>query len=559
MAFLKETVDFSSDGRFTEKDLDIAWAYLQVKELYNLEQASSSAPKTINISNFAQKVKEAYVSNLASNVTNQSNPVSDINIQKLPGFIKSGADLSIPKRIKMKNFWTFTDVKSTQGVFDAKTGLYSTFTDCNWLTGTNMDKSLFNLNNNGVLNLNDVGSLRNDRNWALFIRGHTRAITSGVFFQKGGFEVAFTSSLLRITSGPSGAKWKDRQHSYYVLGDINDYSYKNIDIVVVREGISMRVYVNGSELEMTVPSEQPEPMLGSDSDATLDLPGRTWLSLDKIYISDIDTTGDDIVSAEGVYTGLPNDYKYAHDMDLYESFFNFKSMVPDSAGGFARVFNSQLYENNVGKAATEWEKPPVKTTANGYIPKTSCLSLYGNRFLNLPQVNFKKDFTLSFWVSTAARGSFLSFPGENGSGTLGYTTGGVGDTESQGLTLWLTGLGIKTLPLTGNTGDQANTWNHIVIVKSGKSLCVWSNGQASKWTCVTLSETTENSLGKATPRFEGIGATEKLYLSHARVAEYAVMNPPVENIGRKSVWTEVDQLKSEIDTQRLSSHIPDYL
>ena len=37
------------------------------------------------------------------------------------------------------------------------------------------------------------------------------------------------------------------------------------------------------------------------------------------------------------------------------------------------------------------------------------------------------------------------------------------------------------------------------------------------------------------------------------------MNPPVENIGRKSVWTEVDQLKNNIETQRLSSYVPDYL
>lgn len=558
MAFLKETVDFTSNGRFTPEDLDVAWAYLQVKELYDLEQASSD-PKTINTSNFTQKVKEAYISNLASNVTNQANPVSDVNISKLPGFIKDGADLSIPKRIKMKNFWTFTDVKSTQGVFDAKTGLYSTFTNCNWLTGVALDQQLFKLNINGVLNLNDDGSLRNDRNWALFIRGHTRALTKGTIFRKGGFEAAITSTLFRITSGPSGAKWGERQHSYYVLGNINDYSYKNIDIVVVREGISMRVYVNGNELEMTVPSEQPEPMLGSDSEATLDLPGSTWLSLDKIYISDIDTTGDDIVSAEGVYTGLPNDYKYAHDLDLYESFFNFKSMIPDNAGGFGRVFGSQLYVDGNPLAKTEWEAPPSKSITNGYVGKTSCLALYGARYLNVPQVNFRKDFTISFWMSTAARGPILSFVGESGNGTFGYSYGTAGDTESQGITIWVKDFGTKKLPLFNNTGDQGNAWHHIVIVKSGKSLGVWSNGQATRWSCITLDEDAENTLGKATPKFKGVGATEKLYLSHIRVAEYAVMNPPVENIGRKSVWTEVDQLKNNIETQRLSSYVPDYL
>ncbi len=559
MAFLKETVDFTSNGRFTPEDLDVAWAYLQVKQLYDIEQ-SSEGTKTINVGNFTQKVKEAYLANLASSVTNQGTPNNNIDIGKLPGFIKDGADLSIPKRIKMKNFWTFTDVKSTQGVFDAKTGLYSTFTNCSWQTSTGQkDTTLFNLNSNGVLSLNDDGTLRNDRNWALFIRGHTRAVTRGTFFSKGGFEFAFTDTLLRISSGPSGEQWKRRQHSYYVVGDINDYNYKNIDVVVVREGISMRVYINGEEKEMTVPSEQPEPLLGADSESTLDLPGKTWLYIDKIYISDIDTTGDDIVSADGVYTGLPNDYKYAHDMDIYDSFFNFKSMIPDNAGGFARVFNSNLYEDGVGKAKTEWVKPPVKTTANGYIPKTSCLKLSGKQFLNVPQVNFKKDFTLSFWVSTAARGTILDLPGENGGGTLGYSTGTAGDSENQGLQLWLKGLGNKKLPLYGNTGDQANTWNHIVVVKSGKSLCVWSNGKATKWTCVRLSEATENDLGMVTPKFKGIGATEELYISHVRVAEYAVMNPPVDNIGLKTTWTDVDELKRDTDTQRLSSYIPDYL
>ena len=125
--------------------------------------------------------------------------------------------------------------------------------------------------------------------------------------------------------------------------------------------------------------------------------------------------------------------------------------------------------------------------------------------------------------------------------------------------MWIQDVGIKTLPLFNNTGQQANAWNHIVIVKSGKSLCVWSNGQASQWSCITLNESAENKLGKATPKFKSVGAAEKLYLSHARVADYAVMNPPVENIGRKTVWTEVDQLKEVTETQRLSNYVPDYL
>lgn len=559
MGFLKETVDFNSDGEFTDKDLDVAWAYLQAKELYKLEQ-QSDGDKTINEGNFADKVKEVYNNNKASNIGRGG--AGDISIKALPGFIKSGAALTVPKSLKFKHFWTFTDVKST-GVLDAATGTLSTYTNCNWTTSTNFDAPLFNFGVNGSLLLNDQNSIRNDRNWALFLRGKTRTSVGsagGILCRKGGFEVEVASPYIRVSSGPAGASWNSRIHLYFNIGNADMFSYKDVDIVILREGISIRLYLNGEEQKLDNPAEMPEPIVGTDSDGMLEIPGQSWVYMDKAYISEIDISGDDIVDASGTYTGLPNDYKFNHDLDLYDSYFNFKSYFPDNKGSFARVDNTSKWmgEGGTAGARSEWSQPPTLTKSNGYIPKTSCLKLTGNAVLSTPQIDFTKDFTLSFWVNYLHPKTFLTFDG--GSDVLfGYVPGNQGKLPASGWQFDFGGNDQRLLALEGNDGDHENTWNHVAIVKCGDNIGVWTNSKCNKWSVISVTQEQQSTIGICTPKFKPFWTTGDLYLSHMKIAQYAVCNVPIDNIGQKSSWTAIDELKTTSDTQRLMPYIPDWV
>ena len=121
MAQLNEKADYNNSGDFDSYDLDISWAYLQVKKLYELEQsqiesgALNSDDATINPTNFRQKVYDQYATN------KQAGIAEDTNLEPfvLPGNLSEG----LPFTLKQPNFvahWACNDLYNDEELWESR-------------------------------------------------------------------------------------------------------------------------------------------------------------------------------------------------------------------------------------------------------------------------------------------------------------------------------------------------------------------------------------------------------------------------------------------------------
>ena len=161
MSVLQEFIDLDGDVKFTGTDLDIAWAYLQVKKLLELGNTD------VNASNFRQKVVELYNINKDAGIA-EANTNSII---RLPGKLALGLTRGINQVVFVKK-WSMNDMFNDQDPGSPRsstkpTDLYETvsgeiagtITNPDWIntSGVTTDRIL-KLNTDSVVSLNDGGA-----------------------------------------------------------------------------------------------------------------------------------------------------------------------------------------------------------------------------------------------------------------------------------------------------------------------------------------------------------------------------------------------------------------
>ena len=545
-----ETVDFNDDTQFLGKDLDISWAYLQTKKLFELGDT------TITSQTFKQKVIDQYNLNKNSGIAE----ASDLDITRLPGDLADGA-LPPRKKINFQKQWLFNTPYVGMQVYESMLGEFSGTLDNAWWTGTtDLDQTLIWIASTGKIELDDRGSLRSDRNWTLYIKGEARTIGGGLpLFRKGNFEVVLTQEdgqcYGRVSS--SGVTWGERIHNYFEVpftpAQINN---QELEASVVREGLAIRLYINGQECYKSIPGDQPDPIWGVDKSLPIEFSGNSWVRLDRVYITELDFVGGDVVSVDGRYVGDENSYSFAHDMDLDNSFFAFKQYFPDRYGSFARIFETKY--GDAPEAQTHWVEPPSLDVSNGYVAKDKCLMLSqvaprDIQYMTLPSLDFSKDFTLSFWIATVSTYyKFLEIIGEDGNKLeLQFNWE---KTEARALKVTLAGT-TKFFQMK-NFGAGADVkWQHITIVKNGDMLSIWGNKQYGDDTQVfhVVSDQLGQSMGSSLVRFNGGDVSQPVYLSHIRMLGYAVSHIPKNDIGKRTSWSFVDALTEPIEPGRVGN------
>ena len=177
---------------------------------------------------------------------------------------------------------------------------------------------------------------------------------------------------------------------------------------------------------------------------------------------------------------------------------------------------------------------PSLDTSNGYVAKDKCIGLTleqtGGKipqYMSCPSVDFRKDFTISFWVSFASTFTkFLRITGENGVQlTLQMHWQ---KSEENGIKMKL-GDTEKTFNVKGIGAGADAKWQHITIIKNGDYLSLWANGKyGDTSTYFTLSDEDKTNMGGSSVEFYTENEVNKLYLSHVRILKYAVSHDSCE-------------------------------
>ena len=533
MANLIENIDFNGDGAFTGSDLDISWAYLQVKKRYEDEVAANGA-MTITEQNFVAEVDKQYKLNQTGTIAEA--PTGNPSI--LPGSISDSAPAPATP-VQFKKLWIFNNPNSPDEAIESVSGLVKgTISNVDWYPeGTKKDTDIMSIKDNGEISLEDEGDLRSNRNWTLYIKGKLKNAAGSknkTIFKKGNFEVVFyvTNNLVYIRISSSGASWSKRIHNYYKSPHSpSDLNYKETEISLVREGISFKLYINGEECFKSAQGDSPDPIFGIDKNLPIVFSGSIFKRLDKVYITEPSFVGFKVMDASGNYRGDVHSYLFTHDMDITNSYYQWNQYFPDKFGSFAKIFN--VPKGVVPEKQKMWVVPPSLDTSNGYVAKDRCLSLgeYNHgEYVKLPYVDFRKDFTISCWVSfDDTNANFLIVEAEDGAKLklrFYYKK-----TSAEGIKIFL-GSKEKVFPVSGLGGGADVKWQHITIIKNGPLVGLATNGIfPTTWKYFTMTDDQQNSMKSGEVRFVNPNKTKNLYLSHIRILDYAVSHIPQGGIG----------------------------
>lgn len=554
MAFV-ETVDFTGDSKFGSDDLDISWAYLQVRRLYDLELADNEqngTPMTITENNFLDKAIEQYEKNktagIAENISN--------TVWKLPGEFLRGAPAPAPK-MAFKHYIQINDPTSGNDILDSATGSRtSTFKSSPWLNPTTVDGDMTWFGSTNEFSLDDMGSIRSDRNWAIYIKGQIRSLNNVPMIKKGSFKlhsyiVSNKMNCMVQAAAPSGESPQKTYHAK-TAEDASTFVNKTMELLLVRDGLSVRLFVNGVELPPS--ADQPDPIM-VDRDKPVVFPGTCWKSIEKIYVTEPTVTVRDLITVNGQDNTSTHSYSFAHDMDITNSFYSFKQYFPDKFGNFSRIFNTKY--GGGASAQTMWSPPPSgKDISNGYVAKSTCLKLgtmKDKEYCNIPSVDWRGDFTISFWFNGST--TFEKFF------RIGSATGeklqlqwDYRKTSTNALRLIVDGTTkyVKMPSLGPGAGDK---WQHLAIVKCGTRLTVFPNfakATSDTWDNITISSAVAETWQTGVPRFYCSLTSQAFYVSHVRVLPYALVNIPHNNKNRKSSFPELQTLNDPVEPGKLT-------
>lgn len=568
-----ENIDFDGDLSFSGKDLDISWAYLQVKAL--LDSGSSD----VDSYNFREKVVEQYNLNKSAGIAEPN----DNGIISLPGALKLGMPKGIDQVIFDKK-WTADDMfggtnitnkrsdsdttELLESISGEKTG---TIINGYWTATKNNNKphsQLLGLSeSNGELRLDDKGSISNITSWVLHWKAKTRnwldkkdlLVKGGDVneYQKNSYDVKKFQLRVKYNGKPQS---DGRTHNLAIItaqgvnnffllpGSLTwaDFTNKEIDFYLVRDGQTVAFYADLNdgagplEFPQQIPGSLPSIINMNDLDVPMQFFGSAYESITDIWISNSDTNADSLSRI-----GSPaHRYMFAHDFNIENSYFDYKNFFMDKFGGFAQIYGIESGTNLASGSSTNqphWTTEKSQDgTANGFQPRDRVLKLFkGYQYLSVVNLNFASNFTTSFWVRTSAASGIIRFKNGNNE----YSINRVWNREA--FDVYLNGNRKSRISVSGLTSaSMSDNWNHITIVKNRNIVGFWLNGDYIGFSTITDSEM--NNMGYVSVDLMGSGSSS--YFANMRVLGYATSNIPANDFGKRTSYEFVDTLKENVDT-----------
>lgn len=568
MANIQEKTSFDNARDFTGKDLDISWAYLQVKQLW--EQEVASGVETITPNNFRDKVLEMYELNKTANIAEDSSE----DVYTLPGRLSFGLPLGA-KQINFQKRWTLNDMWNSHDVSGGRNSrkptdvwesiggeVAGTTENFTWTSSKNDDVNLNYMGNTAKVSLLDKGTIRSDKSWTLHFRAKIKNF-NGVLFTKGNdtsnwnANPFFRIQVLLNRKCPVGHASEGQNvcdkiavstgvgvHNYFMFPDgTSDATYNNklIDFYFVREGQNVRMFIDANqgagprECNQEIVGALPELINMTDLDAPLVFTGSNISYLEDVWVADNEFIVDDLP-----YTDKPaTRYRFAHDLNLETSYFAWKNLFQDKYSNYGQIFNYSQKKPEGGQSNNQdhWTTENVSNgTAFGWQTRARCLKLDSpKKALQVNNVNFNSNFTVSFWVRTDATTPIVKFVGQ--SDTFSFQQ----KSNKTHFRLKYDGSNKDLASSTLSPNPLKDNWYHITLVKNRNLIGMWVNGQIGDYDFVGLTDAQIEAIGWTNLEFRG--ETNAVYYSDIRVLDYALCNIPVKGYGKQSTYDFIDTLK----------------
>tara|TARA_Y100001933_G_C19009813_1_gene568258 strand:- start:335 stop:2053 length:1719 start_codon:yes stop_codon:yes gene_type:complete len=566
---IQESIDFDGDLRFSGKDLDITWAYLQIKTLFDAGIGS------ITSDNFRDKVIEQYNSNKSNGIAESNNN----DIKSLPGKLSLGLPLGV-KQINFQKRWTLNDMWNSHDVSGGRNSrkptdvwesivgeIAGTTENFAWTSSKNPDAKLNYMGNTAKVSLLDKGTIRSDKSWTLHFRAKIKKF-DGVLFTKGndtsnwGNNPFFQVKILLNRRCPVGHPNEGQKvcdkiavstgvgvHNYFMFPDgTSDATYNNklIDFYFVREGQNVRMFIDSNqgggprECKQEIVGALPELINMTDLNAPLVFTGSNISYLEDVWVADNEFTADDVPYIDKPATR----YRFAHDLNLETSYFAWKNLFQDRYSNYGQIFNYIQKKPEAGQANNQGHWTTDNTSdgnAFGWQTRDRVLKLDSpKKALQVNNVNFNSNFTVSFWVRTEAISAIVKFVGQND--TFRFQP----HYDRSGFRLRYANNKNKNIASsTLSANPLKDTWYHITLVKNRNLIGLWINGEIGDYDFVGLTDAQIQAIGWTNLEFRG--DDKGVYYSDVRVLDYAMCNVPAKGYGTQSTYEFIDQLKQSAD------------
>ncbi len=275
----------------------------------------------------------------------------------------------------------------------------------------------------------------------------------------------------------------------------------------------------------------------TDKESPLEFTGSNISYLEDAWIAEYEFTADDVAHVDKPATR----YRFAHDLNLETSYFAWKNLFQDRYSNYGQIFNygNKKPERGNVNDQTHWATPPQPVgSQHGWVTRDRVLKLDSpKKALQVNNVNFNSNFTVSFWVRTDAKSAILRFVGQNDTFKFQPKSTGFAmkseNKEKLVLSSSLSGTPLK------------DTWYHITLVKNRNLIGTWVNGQFGSWDFVGLTDAQIEAIGWTNLEFRGDAVG--VYYSDIRVLDYAMCNVPAKGYGTQSTYEFINQLKQGAD------------
>lgn len=527
-----ETIDFNGDDQFTGADLDITWAYLQIKRLYELGDA------TITADNFKQKVIDQY--NL--NKDNFLAEPSSAEIRILPGAAETGLPSwsTTEDPVQYSRLWSVNDLFSDtpnvawsrptttpgdlyESIEASTTG---TISGHEWAHPSDEANSpILILWNAGKISLADTGALKNNKSWTLHFRVTVRKL-DGIMFSKGTFEVKFfQGDIIGVLSGSGVKNW----FNYPSGKDGSEYNDSTFDFYFCREGQAVTMFMdtgNGpEECPQSVMGSLPIMLSRSDYTHNLEFHGKLVKHISDIYIT------DNILSGILPYFTNPPSYRLRHDLNIDDSWFSWKNVILDIYG------NGAYFDGAAGSSQGHWYTGSKLTSGLhfGFVPRSRCLVAYPNQYLRVDDMNFSSNWTFSCWIRSKGTGDYYPFLKFHFTKTfeVGFKWNGINTKLPNG-----TEKRIIVQSMKDESYPTVDNWHHVTLVRNRSLIGIWLNGEYLDY--LVADETASDGLTFCELR---LGDGKGVFMADVRVLNYAMTHIPANGRGNQTAWSFIDELK----------------
>jgi hypothetical protein len=561
MANIQEKTSFDNAPDFTGKDLDVSWAYLQVKTLWELEVASGN--ETITPNNFRDKVLELLELNKTAGIAEDSSE----DVYTLPGRLSFGLPLGT-KQINFQKRWTLNDMwnshetnnrssRKPNDVWESIGGeLAGTLENFTWTDSKTADANLNYMGNDAKVSLVDGKTIRSDKSWTLHFRMQSKSKFDGTLFTKGldtsdwnvnpffqvvVFRNAKSNGVPDPTIGIYTQVGVKNWFKFPTGMAKNAYDNKLIDFYFVREGQNARMFIDdGSgpkECDQAIPGAIPELLDMTNISAPLEFGGNIMSYLEDVWIADNEFIVDDLP-----YTDKPaTRFRFAHDLNLTTSYYAWKNLFQDKYGNYGQIFDYSNANKPYAGTANEQTHWTTDNTSDGkafgWQERARVLKLDSSKkALQVNNVNFNSNFTVSFWVRTDATSQIVKFVGQNDTFVFQQKS------NKTHFRLKYDGNNKDLASSTLSANPLNDTWYHITLVKNRNLIGMWVNGQIGDYDFVGLTDAQIQAIGWSNLEFRGDDANP-VYYSDVRVLDYALCNIPVRGYGKQSTYDFTDTLK----------------